>query len=127
MAFVNDGQGTTLVLHQYGQKWPSVRVDEARAATVESMFVRQIAAAPDRFREQSPAPGSREAVLRGIKDLQRGAPDYDRMSPPLADHMRRQVVQLHTMLTALGAIGFFPRSRSRRLRHLRRRIRPWLC
>jgi beta-lactamase regulating signal transducer with metallopeptidase domain len=103
MAFVNDGQETTLVLHQYGQKWPSVRVDEARAAAVESMFVRQIAAAPDRFREQSPAPGSREAVLRGIEDLQRGAPDYDRMSPPLADHMRRQVVQLHTMLTALGA------------------------
>lgn len=103
MAFVNDGQGTTLVLHQYGQKWPSVRVDEARAAAVESMFVRQIAAAPDRFREQSPAPGSREAVLRGIEELQRGAPDYDRMSPPLADHLRRQAVQLHAMLTALGA------------------------
>ena len=104
MTFVDDGQGTVLVVHQHGQTLHSTRVDEARAAAVESVFVRQIAAAPDRFREQSPAPGSREAVLRGIEELQRGAPDYDRMSPPLADHMRRQAAELHTMLTALGAV-----------------------
>ncbi|HMJ31510.1 MAG TPA: M56 family metallopeptidase [Xanthobacteraceae bacterium] len=103
MSFVSDGQGTMLVLRQHGQNLVSARVDEARAAAVESVFVRQIAEAPDRFREQSPAPGSRDAVLRGIEELQRGAPDYQRMSPPLADGMRRQLGELHTMLTALGA------------------------
>ena len=103
MSFVSDGQGTMLVLRQRGQNLVSTPVDEARAAAVESVFVRQIAEAPDRFREQSPAPGSREAVLRGIEELQRGAPDYQRMSPPLADGMRRQLGELHTMLTVLGA------------------------
>jgi hypothetical protein len=103
MSFVSDGQGTMLVLRLHGQDLVSARVDEARAAAVESVFVRQIAEAPDRFREQSPAPGSRDAVLRGIEELQRGAPDYQRMSPPLADGMRRQLGELHTMLTALGA------------------------
>jgi hypothetical protein len=102
MSFVSDGQGTMLVLRQHGQDLVSARVDEARAAAVESVFVRQIAEAPDRFREQSPAPGSRDAVLRGIEELQRGAPDYQRMSPPLADGMRRQLEELHTMLTVLG-------------------------
>ncbi|MGA8948534.1 MAG: M56 family metallopeptidase, partial [Pseudolabrys sp.] len=103
MSFVSDGQGTMLVLRQHGHDLVSARVDEARAAAVESVFVRQIAEAPDRFREQSPAPGSRDAVLRGIEELQRGAPDYQRMSPPLADGMRRQLGELHTMLTVLGA------------------------
>ncbi len=102
MSFVGDGQGTMLVLRQHGHDLVSARVDEARAAAVESVFVRQIAEAPDRFREQSPAPGSRDAVLRGIEELQRGAPDYQRMSPPLADGMRRQLEELHTMLTVLG-------------------------
>ena len=127
MSFVSDGQGTMLVLRQHGQDLVSARVDEARAAAVESVFVRQIAEAPDRFREQSPAPGSRDAVLRGIEELQRGAPDYQRMSPPLADGMRRQLGELHTMLTVLGRPGvdFFPRRRSRRLRHLRGQIRQW--
>jgi beta-lactamase regulating signal transducer with metallopeptidase domain len=104
MTFVSDGQGTMLVLRQHGQNLFSARVDEARAAAVENVFVRQIAEAPDRFREQSPSPGSRDAVLRGIEELRRGAPDYGRMSPPLADVMRRQLVQLHAMLTVLGAV-----------------------
>jgi hypothetical protein len=103
MSFVSDGQGTMLVLRRHGKNLVSARVDEARAAAVESVFVRQIAEAPDRFREQSPAPGSRDAVLRGIEELQRGAPDYQRMSPPLADGMRRQLGELQAMLTALGA------------------------
>jgi hypothetical protein len=102
MSFVSDGQGTMLVLRQHGKNLVSARVDEARAAAVESVFVRQIAEAPDRFREQSPAPGSRDAVLRGIEELQRGAPDYQRMSPPLADGMRRQLEELQAMLTVLG-------------------------
>ena len=46
MSFVSDGQGTMLVLRQRGQNLVSTPVDEARAAAVESVFVRQIAEAP---------------------------------------------------------------------------------
>ena len=109
MSFVSDGQGTMLVLRQHGQNLVSARVDEARAAAVESVFVRQIAEAPDRFREQSPAPGSRDAVLRGIEELQRGAPDYH-SAQRLRVHHARQPGRAAPL---------------RRLRHLRGQICQW--
>jgi beta-lactamase regulating signal transducer with metallopeptidase domain len=106
ISFITDANGTatSLVLHQNGQDWSSARVDEARATAVEGRFARLIAAAPERFRDQSPAQGSREAVLRIIAGLQSGAPDYEGMSVFLADNMRRQLVHFHAMVTALGAV-----------------------
>jgi hypothetical protein len=106
ISFITDGNGmaTKLVLHQNGQDLSSARVDEARAVAIEGRFTRLIAAAPERFRDQSPAQGSRDAVLRTIAGLQSGAPDYEGMSLPLADNMRRQLAQLHAMLTALGPV-----------------------
>ena len=106
ITFVTDDQGTAtaLVLHQNGQKWPSVRVDEAKATAIEGVFARQIAAAPDRFRDQTPVHGSKDAVLRTIAELQHAAPNYDRMSRSLADSMRPQMPQLQSMLTALGSV-----------------------
>jgi hypothetical protein len=106
ISFITDANGTTtrLVLHQHGRDWSSARVDEARAVAIEGRFTRLIAAAPERFRDQSPAQGSRDAVLRTIDGLQSGAPDYEGMSLPLAENMRRQLAQLHAMLTALGPV-----------------------
>jgi len=80
------------------------RVTEARAKTIESEFARRMSEVPNRFREQAPAPGSKDAILRGIDDMQRGAPNYDRMSASLAANIRRQAPQLQTMLKALGAV-----------------------
>jgi hypothetical protein len=80
------------------------RVDPARAQLIEAEFERRVAAAPDRFREQTPLPGSREAILRGIKDMQEGAPNYDRMSASLAAKIRRQSSELQATLKAFGAV-----------------------
>jgi hypothetical protein len=80
------------------------RVDVARAKTIEEEFARRIAAVPDRFRDQTPAAGSKDAVLRGIDDMQRGTPNYDRMSAPLAAKIRPQASQLHAMFKALGPV-----------------------
>ena len=104
ISFVADDRGavSTLVLRQNGHILPSARVDEARATAVEGVFARQIAVAPDHFREQSPAQGSKDAVLRSIEELQAGALNYARMSPSLTDEMNRQLPKLHAMLTALG-------------------------
>jgi hypothetical protein len=71
---------------------------------IEEEFARRIAEVPDRFREQIPLPGSKEAILRGIEDMQRGAPNYDRMSAALAAKVRREVSQLQPMFKALGAV-----------------------
>jgi BlaR1 peptidase M56/Domain of unknown function (DUF3471) len=106
ISFITDANGTatSLVLHQHGRDWSSPRVDETRAVAIEGRFTRLIAAAPERFRDQSPAQGGKDAVLRTIAGLQSGAPDYEGMSLPLADNMRRQLAQLHAMLTALGPV-----------------------
>jgi hypothetical protein len=80
------------------------RVDAVRAKTVEAEFARRMAEISDRFREQAPAPGSKDAILRGIADLQRGAPNYERMGPSLAAKIRRQASQLQATLISLGAV-----------------------
>ena len=38
------------------------QVTAARAKVIEEGFARRIAAAPDRFRDQTPLPGSKEAI-----------------------------------------------------------------
>jgi hypothetical protein len=82
----------------------AVRIDAVRAQAIENAFARRVAAAPDRFKDQAPADGSKAAVLRAIEEVQHGAPRYERMSEQLADNMRRQISQLHAMSTVLGAV-----------------------
>ena len=80
------------------------RISVARAKMMEEEFARRIAEVPDRFREQAPLPGSKEAVLRGISDLQHGTPNYDRMSTSLAAKIRRQASEFETTFKAFGAV-----------------------
>jgi len=107
VVFLRDGQAkvTQVLLHEpvYGARL-APRVAAARAKAIEEDFARRIAAAPDRFREQAPRPGSKEMILRGIDDLQRGAPNYERMSAPLAAKIRRQASELQATFKAFGAV-----------------------
>jgi hypothetical protein len=80
------------------------RITVAKARMIEDEFARRMSEVPERFRGQIPAQGSKDAILRGIEDLQRGAPNYDRMSAPLAAKIRRQVPQVRAMLKALGVV-----------------------
>src|SRR5205085_98821 len=80
------------------------RVASARATAIQDEFARRIAEAPNRFKDQVPLPGSKEMVLRGISDMQRGAPNYERMSAALAVKIRRQVSELQSMFQLLGAV-----------------------
>jgi hypothetical protein len=107
VVFLRDDQGrVTQILHNepiYGARL-APRTTAARAKAIEADVARRIAEAPDRFRDQTPLPGSKEAVLRGIADMQNGAPNYERMSAALAAKVRRQTTYLHPMLKALGAV-----------------------
>ena len=80
------------------------RVDADVAGAIEADFARRIAGVPERFRDQVPAPGSKEMLLRGIEDLRRGTPNYDRMSAPLAAKIHRQAGELHATFVALGQV-----------------------
>lgn len=80
------------------------RVDAAVAQAVEADFARRLSEVPDRFREQVPAVGGKEMILRGIEDLRAGTPNYDRMSAPLAAKIHRQAGELHATFVALGPV-----------------------
>jgi hypothetical protein len=82
----------------------ATRIDEARASAIEARFAQVVAAASERFKDQTPAAGSQDALRDALDGLQRGAPDYARMTPRLADILRQQLTQLHTQMTALGAV-----------------------
>jgi hypothetical protein len=107
VVFLRDAQAkvTQVLLHEpvYGARL-APRVGAARAKAIEEDYSRRIAAAPDRFRYQTPLPGSKEMILRGIDDLQHGAPNYERMSPPLAAGIRRQASELQAMFKVFGAV-----------------------
>lgn len=80
------------------------RVDAAVAQAAEADFTRRLSEVPDRFREQVPAVGGKEMILRGIEDFRAGTPNYDRMSAPLAAKIHRQAGELHATFVALGAV-----------------------
>jgi beta-lactamase regulating signal transducer with metallopeptidase domain len=106
VSFTLDGEApaSALVLRQNNREWRAKRIDVLSARAIETAFAHRIATVPERFREQSPAPGSRAALLRTIDELQRGAPDYGRMSPQLANALRPQLTRLGDMLAILGPV-----------------------
>jgi BlaR1 peptidase M56/Domain of unknown function (DUF3471) len=99
-----EGRTTALLLGAPGAKaWRATRIDASRAQSIENAFARQIASAPDRFKDQLPADGSKSALLRAIHDLQHSAPGDERIGQ-MAENVRRQIARLHAMLTAVGAV-----------------------
>jgi hypothetical protein len=80
------------------------RIDAAVAQAIEADFARRVAEVPDRFRDQVPVAGGKEMILRGIEDLRRGTPNYDRMSAPLAAKIHRQLNETQATFVALGAV-----------------------
>jgi hypothetical protein len=51
-----------------------------------------------------PAPGAEKALRRNIEELRAGEPQYDLMSPGLADVTRQQLPGLQKMMKEFGAI-----------------------
>jgi bla regulator protein blaR1 len=80
------------------------RIAADKAGIIEERFARRIAEVPDRFRRQSPSPGSKEEILRAIADIQRGSPNYDRMTAPIAARIRHQASELESIFKKLGAV-----------------------
>jgi beta-lactamase regulating signal transducer with metallopeptidase domain len=81
-----------------------VRIDAAKASNIGAAFQRRIAEVADRFRDQVPLPGGKDALRRTIDDLRRSPPSYALMSPQLAAKLRRQLPELQSMLGGLGAL-----------------------
>ena len=94
------GPASQLTLHQNGRDIIGKRLDDA-----EMKKIADAAAAFDkRFKDQTPAPGSEAAVRRMIAEVQAGKPNYDLMSPGLADATRQQLTGLQSTLNGMGAL-----------------------
>jgi len=94
------GPASQLILHQNGRDITMKRLDEAAAKKAAEAA----AAFQKRFKDQTAAPGSEAAVRRLITELQAGKPNYDLMSPDLANATRQQLTGIQSMLNGMGAL-----------------------
>jgi D-alanyl-D-alanine carboxypeptidase len=94
------GPASQLTLHQNGRDMTMKRLDDAAAKKVADAA----ATFDKRFKDQTPAPGSEAAVRRIIAETQAGTPNYDLMSPGLADAVRQQLPQTQAMINGMGAL-----------------------
>jgi CubicO group peptidase (beta-lactamase class C family) len=102
LEFPKDEQGpsTQLVLHQNGRDMTAKRLSDAEAKTV----LDAIADFDRRFKEQKPAAGSEAAVRNMVEGLIAGKPNYDQMSPGLANATRQQLTGLLSTFAGFGAL-----------------------
>lgn len=88
---------TSLVLHQGGVDYPMPRID---AETARQMTSRT----EEKVKSQSASPGTEVALRRLIDGLINGKPNYDEMSPLLAQATRQQLPNLQSGLADLRAV-----------------------
>jgi hypothetical protein len=99
ITFIPGGaEGTTsLILHQGGIDYPMPRIDAATARLLTSRT-------EEKVKSQSASPGTEAALRRLIDGLIRGEPDYDEMSPLLAQATRQQLPNLQSGMSELRAV-----------------------
>jgi bla regulator protein blaR1 len=97
--FVADAQGqiSSLILQQNGQTITLPRVD---AAVAQQIAVNTAA----KVQGQTPTPGSEAALRRMIASIAAGRPNYEEMSPELAQATKQQLPQLQLGVAGLGAV-----------------------
>lgn len=94
------GRPTLLTLHQGGRDQPAPRLGDVEF----QRLVDAAAAFAKRFKDQTPAPGGEAVLRRMIEELRLGKPNYDLMSPGLAEATRQQLPDLQSKLAELGAM-----------------------
>ena len=96
--FLMDAQGgvTGLMSTQNGidVTWP--RIDDATREEIKAKLAARI-------QSKTPVPGSEAALRRLREGIRNGAPNYDEMSPALAQECRRQLPTLQMTAKFLGA------------------------
>jgi bla regulator protein blaR1 len=99
ISFLKDASGQTnsLVLHQNGRNLPMVRIDTAAARQIADNLSAKI-------QGQVPTTGSEAALRRLIAGIGAGKPNYDEMTPELADVTRQQLPKLQVAVSGFGAV-----------------------
>jgi len=93
-----------VIRRSYGSPLRAVRIDTTRADEIESAIQRRFAVAPERFRDQTPLPGSQAALRRMIDNLGRNVQDASGISTALADKVAGQPALFHETIQEFGAL-----------------------
>jgi hypothetical protein len=99
ISFIADarGQAESLVLHQHGRNMPMKRIDATTAQQIEARMAEKLAS-------QSASPGTDAALRRLVDGIISGNPNYDEMSPELAQATRDQWPGLQSGVAQKGAV-----------------------
>jgi CubicO group peptidase (beta-lactamase class C family) len=95
-----DGKPTQLILHQSGRSTRARRLDDAEVQRIADLEA-EIA---NRFKDQTPQPGSEAALRRVLEELRTGQPNYDAMSAEAAATTRQQLAVLQEIVKQSGPI-----------------------
>jgi len=99
LTFLRDQSGTvtSLVLHQNGHEQEAARVGAGVVTELEEALA-------ERVREKRPVENGKALLEQVIEQHQRGEPDYERMSPPLAAAAREQSAMIKADLDRMGPL-----------------------
>jgi hypothetical protein len=96
--FVSDGgPASSVVLHQGGGTFGMQRTDESTMAQMKAEVAARIAS-------NAPAPGSEAATRKMVTAIQAGNPNFEDMTPGLADAVRAQQPQMKQGMEFLGPV-----------------------
>lgn len=91
------GEAEAVILHQGGYEQTAKRIDATKARAVADDLEKRV-------KDKIPFPNSEALLRRVIAEHQRGEPDYDAMTPPLAAVAREQASLAKAELDRLGAL-----------------------
>jgi hypothetical protein len=86
-----------LILHQHGRDVSMRRIDAAEAKQIEDLITEKV-------NNQSPSPETEPALRRLIEGIRVGKPNYEEMTPALADLTRKQMSHLQPDIYEAGPI-----------------------
>ena len=88
---------TSLVLHQNGANMTMMRIDDGTAAQMKADLDARVAAGV-------PTAGTEAALRKMIQSTASGSPNYDEMTPELANVVRAQYSVMEPMMKSMGAV-----------------------
>lgn len=94
------GQAAALILRQGGRNATMQRIDANTAQQIADK-------AAEKLKSQAQNPATEAALRRYVTGIINGKPNYDEMSPALADATRQQLPKVQAWLVSMGAVQSF--------------------
>jgi CubicO group peptidase (beta-lactamase class C family) len=101
-SFSDDGKGASIQVQrsESGRDQLMKKLDDQESRTVLEQSIKT----EDRVKNQTPAPGGEQALLKSIGAIARGAANYDQIVPDFAQAIRQELNGLQKFFVGLGPV-----------------------